>query len=71
MSDSIKAARLKIIGGLGSWFSFLFDGSTDSTTYSNPGDITGTAGVPLQDLKSSGVLETSQITESAAWCYWW
>jgi hypothetical protein len=40
---SLLAARFEIIGGLGSDF-LKADGSTDSTTYSNLGDITGTAG---------------------------
>jgi hypothetical protein len=44
----IKAARFEIIGGLGSNF-LKADGSSDSTTYSNLGDITGTAGT-LPDL---------------------
>jgi hypothetical protein len=44
----IKAARFEIIGGLGSDF-LKADGSSDSTTYSNLGDITGTAGT-IADL---------------------
>jgi hypothetical protein len=59
----IKAARFEIIGGLGSDF-LKADGSSDSTTYSNLGDITGTAGT-IARFKSGGGLEISQITESA------
>jgi hypothetical protein len=42
------------------------DGSSDSTTYSNLGDITGTAGT-IARFKSGGGLEISQITESAGY----
>jgi hypothetical protein len=49
----IKAARFEIIGGLGSNF-LKADGSSDSTTYSNLGDITGTAGT-IARFKSGGV----------------